>query len=729
MKRIRGVRQHDHSDCGAACLCSIARAYGIHISLSKIREMASTERSGTNVLGMIEAAEKMGLIAKGIKGPPEALVSAPVPSIAHLNLGQNLFHFVVLTRIGKRDIRYMDPDGGIIKKVHIEKFITEWTGVLVIMAPGPEFRKSNDNPGLTGRFLRLVYPFRNTFLQVLLGAIIYSLLGLSTSLFVQKIMDFVLVNRNFNLLNLMGTAMTVLLIFRMLISWFKNLFLLKVGHQIDAGLLSGYYRHLLALPQRFFDTMRTGEILSRMNDAIKIRVFINQGLIELVIATLTVLVTLLVMVFISWQLCLLVASSLPLYFLVFILFDRINRRLLRCLMEETAGLESQLVESIHTQGIIRGYGWQSWAIARTAQKLAAVLKTSYRAGFAAIWSTHSGELISGLVTILLLWMGASFVLKGSISPGELMSFYAMLGYLLAPLRNFGHINRTFRDAFIAADRLFQILDLEREKNAGSGIRPNHIDQDIEFCNVSFRYGTRPDLFRDLSFTIPLGKLTGIVGKSGSGKSSIASILRGDYPPNRGNLMINNCDIRQIDKESLRRKIGIVPQRIELFSGSILDNIAPGNSKPDQDRLLESASRTGLISLLKDLPDGFNTQIGELGLDLSGGERQRIALTRALYHEPELLILDEATSALDPMAEAEIFKLIHNLRLKNMTLVIISHKLHHVKDADHIVLIDQGKAAEEGKHQDLLQVNGLYCKLWAVQNDPYYLSRDSHTGND
>ena len=205
------------------------------------------------------------------------------------------------------------------------------------------------------------------------------------------------------------------------------------------------------------------------------------------------------------------------------------------------------------------------------------------------------------------------------------------------------------------------------------------------------------------------------------------MLRGDYVPVTGNLMINNCDIRQIDKESLRRKIGIVPQQIELFSGSILDNISPGNSQPDQERLLESSTRTGLIQLLKELPDGFNTKVGELGLDLSGGERQRIVLTRALYHEPDLLILDEATSALDPVAEAEIFKLINDLRSKSMTLVIISHKLHHVIDADQIVLIDQGMAAEKGKHQDLIRQNGLYRKLWSAQNNPYQAS-GSHQSN-
>ncbi|MFC2116224.1 peptidase domain-containing ABC transporter [Bacteroidota bacterium] len=715
MRRIRAIKQLDQSDCGVACLCSIARSFGYHIPLSKMRELAFTERSGTNVLGLVEAGEKMGFFAKGIKGPPQALRSAPLPCIAHLKVDRNLFHFVVLTWVGKRYVKYMDPESGSFKKVPYETFIENWTGVLIIFAPGPGFKKQNHNASLSARFLKLVRPFRRTITQALLGAVLYSLLGLSTSLFVQKIMDFVLVNRNLNLLNLMGLAMMSLLLIRILISWFKSLYLLKVGHQVDAGLVLGYYRHLLSLPQRFFDTMRTGEILSRMNDAIKIRVFINHTLIELIVAVLTILLTLLAMALLSFQLCMLVASALPLYALLYFIFDRINKTVLRKLMEETAGLESQLVESVQTQRTIRAFGWKAYAYDRTALKFTSVLKMNYKAGIASTVFGHAGELVAGALTILLLWNGAIQVIEGLLSPGELMSFYAMLGYLLGPIRNLGGMNRTIRDAIIAADRLFQILDLDHEKNTDSGIRVNSINRNIEFCNINFRYGARPELFRELSFSIPFGKLTGIVGKSGCGKSSIAAMLRADYLPQDGSLLINDCEIRQLNKVSLRRKIGLVPQYIELFSGSILENIAPGESGADTEKLVRLAYQTGLSHLIKQLPEGFYTEVGEHGLDLSGGERQRIAFARALYQEPDMLILDEATSALDPVSEAEIFKLVNELRKDSMTLLVISHKLSLVKNADHIILIDKGRAIESGRHDDLIQLNGLYHHIWSVQN--------------
>jgi ATP-binding cassette subfamily B protein len=715
MKKIRAIRQHDSSDCGAACLCSIARAFGYDIPLSRVRELASTDRMGTSVAGLVEAAEKMGFLARGVKGPPEALQSAPLPSIAHLELKKNFYHFVVLTRTGKKAIRYMDPETGSINKASLEAMQGMWTGVLVIMAPSTGFTEKKESMSPAARFFRLARPFRSTLLQALTGAILFSLLGLSTSLFVQKIMDYVLVNRNINLLNLMGTAMIILLIARMAVSWFKSLFLLKAGHQIDAGLLLGYYRHLLSLPQRFFDRMQTGEILSRMSDAVKIRVFINQSLVEMCVALMTILLTLLAMALLSWRLCLLVSSALPLYAMLYFICDRVNKKVLRKLQEESASLESQLVESVQSQRTIRAFGWQDWSAGRVSSKLTAVLRESYGAGMASIASGHAAELISSLLTIILLWAGAVKVIDGLISPGELMSFYAMLGYLMGPMKNLGNLNRMLRDALIAADRLFQILDLEHETNNGSGLSLKHLEGHVEFRNVRFRYGSGPELFRDINLRIPFGKTTGIVGVSGCGKSTIAALLSAEHLPSGGSLRFNNCDVRQINKSSLRSRMSIVPQQIELFSGSILENIAPGEQDPDTAKLLRLAARTGLIKLIDRLPAGIYTELGEHGLSLSGGERQRLAFVRALYSEPDMLILDEATAALDPASEADIFELLKEIRRTSMTLVIISHKLQLVRDSDQIILIDNGEAPETGTHTDLVKKGGKYAQLWSLQN--------------
>jgi ATP-binding cassette subfamily B protein len=296
-----------------------------------------------------------------------------------------------------------------------------------------------------------------------------------------------------------------------------------------------------------------------------------------------------------------------------------------------------------------------------------------------------------------------------------MSFYAMLGYMMGPVRSLTGMNRTIRDATIAADRLFQILDLAGEKNQKTGIGIKKITHDIQFQNVEFRYGSRPLLFKGLDFSIPRSAMTGIVGKSGCGKSSIASLLMGIYPPRKGRILVNNCDINQFNKIQLRQVIALVPQQPELLSGTILDNISPGEKDPDTDRIMQIAGQTGLTGFLNDLPGGIYTAVGEQGFTLSGGERQRIAMARALYRRPEILVLDEFTSALDAEAEQEMIKLVLSMKDQGMTLVVISHKLQIVRQADHIILLSDGKVSESGHHDELYGSGGQYRQCWEQQN--------------
>lgn len=715
MKKIKKIRQHDQADCGAACLVSVAASYGLKLPLARVREMASTDRAGTNVLGIIEAAEKMGLTARAVKGSYEALPGAPTPAIAHVILKKKIYHFVVLVSVGKYRIRYMDPAHGSIVAISHEAFRQIWTGILVILSPSASFSKANKEGSVLIRFIDLARPFRKIIRQALAGAVVYSLLGLSTSLYVQKIMDFVLVNQNINLLNLMSCAMVILLIIRNLTSYFKNLFLLKTGHQIDCGLMMGYYRHLLTLPQRFFDSMRTGEILSRMNDAVKIRFFINHAIVDMVVSLITIMLTFTAMALLSWQLCLLAGLAIPVYGGIYIIYDLLNKSILRRTMEKAADLESQLVDTIRAQRTVRGLNLQDYANHNAESGFIDLIRMNFLGGLVSIRVSEAGDFFSGLITILLLWIGSLRVLQNMISPGELMSFYAMLGYLMGPLRSLTGMNRTIRDATIAADRLFQILDLEGEKNQKTGIGIRKITTDIQFQKVEFRYGSRPLLFKGLNFSIPHSAMTCIVGKSGCGKSSIANLLMGNYPPRKGRILVNNCDINQINKNHLRKVLAMVPQHPEILSGTILDNISPGDKDPDTDRIMQIVGQTGLAGFLNDLPCGIFTSVGEQGFTLSGGECQRIAMARALYRKPEILVLDEFTSALDAEAEQEMINLVLSMKDQGMTLVIISHKLQIVRQADHIVLISDGRVSESGNHDELIGSGGQYRQSWEQQN--------------
>jgi len=297
MKKSIKVRQQDITDCGAACLASVAGWYGLQFPIARIRQYASTDQKGTNVLGLIEAAEKLGLLAKGVRGNHEAVKSIPLPAIAHMKLPNGLLHFVVLYKISRSWVDFMDPVDGKIHRKKTEDFLSLWTGVLILVSPMNHFHRGNLKMSMRKRIFQVIRPASGLILQALAGAFAFSLLGLATSVYVQKIIDHILPGQNTNLLNLLSIIMIILLLFRIFIGSSKSIFLMKAGQYIDGALILGYYRHLLSLPQKFFDTMRTGEILSRINDAVKIRHFISEVSIDLIVNVFIIACTLICCIF------------------------------------------------------------------------------------------------------------------------------------------------------------------------------------------------------------------------------------------------------------------------------------------------------------------------------------------------------------------------------------------------------------------------------------------------
>ena len=347
------IKQHDITDCGAACLASIAAHYKLQIPIARIRQYAGTDKKGTNVLGLLEAAQKLGFEAKGVRGDFNSLFKIPKPTIAHIVVKEQLHHYVVIYEVTKDYIKIMDPgDGRIHKKTH-EEFKKEWTGVLVLLLPNDEFSIGNEKVSVYKRFWFLLKPHKYIILQSFVGALIYTLLGFSTSIYIQKITDFVLVNGNTNLLNLLSVAMLILLLLQLSIGVFKNIFLIKTGQQIDARLILGYYKHLLKLPQQFFDTMRVGEIISRINDAVKIRNFINGVSLDLTVNILILIFSFGLMFTFYWKLALIMLLIIPFYAIIYVITNKLNKKAERKIMERSADLESQLVESLNAVGTIQ----------------------------------------------------------------------------------------------------------------------------------------------------------------------------------------------------------------------------------------------------------------------------------------------------------------------------------------------------------------------------------------
>jgi len=708
------VKQRDITDCGAACLASIGAWYKLGLPVSRIRQIAGTDQKGTNAWGLVKAAEKMGFTAKGVKGDIEALPTAPLPAIAHVIVKKILQHYVVLYHVKAGMAEYMDPGDGLMHKVTMEEFAEMWTGVLILHAPGNEFIPRNEKISNLQRFFYLLKPHRSILVQSLVGAVLYTVLGLSTSIYIQKITDYVLVDRNMKLLNLLSVGMVVILLVQLFIGTAKSIFIMKTGQKIDLRLILGYYKHLLTLPQRFFDTMRVGEIISRINDAVKIRAFINDTAISLLVNVFIVFFSFSLMFLYSWKLALIILTIVPFYGIVYYITNRVNKKRERKLMEHSAELESQLVESLNSVRTIKEFGLESYSNMKTEMRFVELLRTVYKSGQNAIFSGLSTEFLSRIYTIILLWVGCYFVVDNTITPGELLSFYAILGYFTSPAASLIGMNKSIQNALIAADRLFEIMDLEREEEENKMDLSPEKAGEIIFNDITFSYGTRTDVFENFSFTIGKGQITAVIGESGSGKTTLVALVQKLYPLNGGSISIGGYNIAHITSESLRNIVGVVPQRLDLFGGNIVDNIAVGEFKPDIERIIEICRMLGMLGFIEKLPGGLNTYIGENGATLSGGQKQRIAIARALYRNPEILVFDEATSSLDSESEYFVQEAINQMKAAGKTVVVIAHRLSTVVHADKIAVLENGKLLEEGSHSQLWVTKGRYYQMWQKQ---------------
>ncbi|WEK37633.1 MAG: peptidase domain-containing ABC transporter [Candidatus Pseudobacter hemicellulosilyticus] len=711
LKKNTCIKQHDITDCGAACLQSVAAYYNLELPIARIRQYAGTDTKGTNVLGLVEAAGKMGFEAKGVKGTLEAIQDMPVPAIAHVILANRLSHYVVIYNVSPEEILVMDPADGQPHRYTPKAFQEVWTGVLVLLLPDEHFREGNEKLSHYKRFWMLLRPHKAVSLQVLFGAAVYTVLGLSTSLYVQNIVDHVLIGGNTRLLNLLGISMILILLLQLFIGTYKNLFALKTSQHIDARLILGYYKHLLRLPQQFFDTMRVGEITSRISDAVKIRMFINEVSMSLVVNCFIVVFAFLVMFLYQWKLALLALTIIPVYLGVYYLSNRFNKIWQRRLMEESAELGSQLVESLNTISTIKRFGLEEHANMKTEARFIKLLKSLFFSGRFNIHLGNVAGFANSLLVVILLWTGAYMVVGRQLSAGELLSFYALIGYFTGPAMSIIGANKSIQDALIAADRLFEIMDLEQEETDNRIRLQPGFSGNIIFQDVSFRYGSRKEVFRHFSLEIPGHAITAIVGESGSGKSTLMSLLQDLYPLRGGQIQIGGNDIRYLDKESLRQRVSVVPQQIDLFAGTVIENIALGEYEPDMQRIIDITQQLGILEFIEQLPAGFNSWLGEHGANLSGGQRQRIAIARALYRNPDVLIMDEATSSLDPMADQLVQQVLQRLRRSGKTIIIIAHRLSTVINADKIVVLKEGRLAEEGSHHQLLANNSTYAQLW------------------
>lgn len=709
------VRQTDLTDCGAACLATVARVHGLKIPIALIRQYAGTDRRGTNVLGLVEAAQRLGFEARGVRGSVEALAQVPLPCIAHTTQA-GLLHYVTILRVAAGIVTVADPARGIVRHP-LNRFRTIWSGVLILLVPAPTFQRGNACSGRRRGLFLLLSKNRLLLFETFLATVFLTLLGLGTSLYLRVLLDRVLVTRDEWLFRWLSAGLLILVLIRAAFGAVRGALSAYVSRAVDLSLMLTYYRRVLAMPLEFFETRASGEILSRLADAVKVRMMICSSTLTLLIDAATMAAGFTVLLCFNSRLAWSVLLAVPVMASVLFVASRPLRRAQRSALELAAELQSRLVESIAGIATIKAFRTEKKEGQKAEAALVRLLRETFGAALWGVASGSAGEIVTSLALVALLWNAGWLVLGGKLTPGQMVACYSVLLYMLQPLNRLADLNQQIQDAWIAAERLYDILDLRPEsaEDRGKPVPTSGITGRIDLQKVAFRYGTREPVLREITLSIPPHSLLAIVGESGSGKSTLARLLMRFYDPQAGQIRIDGHDLREFDLDSLRSQIGYVDQDAFFFSGTIEENLMPGDHRGEMEAAVRAVRAVGLEEFVSRLPQCLGTRVGERGLALSSGQRQRLAIARALVSDPPILVLDEATSHLDPDAERHILRLLQSLKQRK-TIILIGHRLAVASHADRIAVLRDGRILEQGSHEELLDAHGSYWLLWQSAPD-------------
>lgn len=715
--KYKCIRQHDINDCGVACLATVCREYGLKVSIGKIRQVSGTDKEGTSAYGIIKAAESLGFTAKGViaSNPEEIFQEFPKPAIAHVIIDNTLMHYVVIHRVSKEEIVIADPAKGVIK-YKSEDFLKIWTGVLIFITSEQSLKKCDETKGLFERFWGVIKPQRKFLGTLFISSILITILGIIGSFYFRFLIDDILPNNKHNSLMIMSMIMIGIVIFKITIEFFRSLLLIHMSQNMDKSLLLGYYNHVIELPMSFFGTRKVGDIISRFNDGAKIRDAILATTLTIMIDTIMAIIGGGILYIQNHKLFVICFVPIALYLILVFVFKKALEELNRSYMQNNAELTSYLVESIEGIETVKAFNGERKVNLESEKKFVKLIKSIFKYSYVNNIEVSLMTGIKAIFGIVILWLGGHLVLKGEISIGVLISFNVLLSYFIEPMERIISLQPQLQSAIVAADRLGEILEIDKEKSVDeeNKIIPKTLLGDISLKSIYFRYGTKKLILNNINMYIKQGEKVALVGESGSGKTTIAKLLMNFYNIEKGEIIINNHNIKDISKEALRNKISYISQDSFFFSGTVIENLQFANKDATYQEIIAVCEKVHIHEYIMSLPLKYETLLEEKGANLSGGQRQRLSIARAILKKPEILIMDEATSNLDSITERAIERAIEDCT-KNVTTIIIAHRLSTIMKCDKIYVMDKGEIIEFGSHEELIRNKGYYYNLWKGQS--------------
>lgn len=703
MKKQTCVKQHDIKDCGVACLATIFKHFGAEIPLAKIRSKALTDNKGTNFVGLEKAALAFGCNSKAVKGDREALLSNETwPVIAHVIIDNSLEHYVVIHGLTNGHVVVADPGEG-LKKVRYDDFFSMWTGYIMFITPNKDFRKGNQKVGLLSLFKKLLKPQKKTLAAVLILSLIVTATGILGTFYFKVIIDDVIPGASMPDLWTVSSGFLVLAIIKIVINRCRQMMMLKLSKKIDLPVNVEYFEHVIDLPMKFFDDRRTGEITSRLSDAAQIKDAVSNTALTVMIDLVMFVAGGIILANLSLDLFIATIIIASTYAVIVFLFNKPIRKVNKELMEKGADVESYFIETINGVESIKAFNVQESIKSSISKKLKSLLNTMFNAGRIHTNAETITQTIYEVGGIAILLIGAIKVITGTISAGELLAFNALIIYFLEPFKNIIDLQPQLQAATVASDRLYDVLYLEKEVMSCDGFekKKGASNNSICFDNVHFKYGAREDVLRNINLQIEAGEKVAIIGESGSGKTTLVKLIMGFYEINKGKILVGDKDISEIGRANLRNIVAYVSQDIFFYNDTIMNNLTMFNPEAGREEVIDACKKAFCHDFIMGMYAGYDSFVEENGANLSYGQRQRLAIARAFLKKPKIVIMDEATSNLDSISENAVLNTLKCLP-KDVTVIIIAHRLNTINKCDRIIVMDKGRIVEEGQREELIR---------------------------